>query len=83
MGAAGTEGKEESDMAREELLAAAAALQAEILARPQDRPALVTAMRAKLAEMRAAGMAVPAEFAQFEDQISGDPEEDIFDNLPV
>lgn len=70
-------------MVQEDLMAAVAALKDEILARPEDRPALVAAMRAKIAEMRAAGLPVPAELAQFEDEISDDPTEDFFDNLPV
>lgn len=69
-------------MADEDLKTAIDALMEQIIARPDERPALVRRMREKIADMRARGLPIPPEFRQFEDELpQGDPDE--FDNMPV
>jgi hypothetical protein len=70
-------------MAFEEIRAAIDALMEEIIARPEDRHVLQEQIRAKLAELRALGLPVPADLKQFEEDLSDDSADDFFDNMPV
>lgn len=70
-------------MAFEDIRAAIDALIQEIAERPEDRHVLREQLRVKLAEMRALGLPVPADLKQFEDDLSDDDSDDVFDNMPV
>jgi len=70
-------------MAFEEIRAAIDALMDEIVARPEDRHVLQEQIRAKIAELRALGLPVPADLKQFEEDLSDDDADDFFDNMPI
>ncbi|SMH31875.1 hypothetical protein [Maritimibacter sp. HL-12] len=70
-------------MAFEEIRAAIDALMEEIVARPEDRHVLQEQIRAKIAELRALGLPVPADLKQFEEALSDDDADDFFDNMPI
>jgi len=70
-------------MAFEDIRAAIDVLMDEIIARPEDRHILQEQLRAKIAELKALGLPVPADLAQFEDDLSDDDSDDFFDNMPV
>ena len=70
-------------MAFEDIKAAIDVLMAEIIARPEDRHILLEQLRAKIAELRALGLPVPADLLQFEDDLDDDSADDFFDNMPV
>lgn len=71
-------------MAREDLKQAIATL-LEIVSggRETEVEAAREELRAKIAEMRAAGLPVPADLRQFEDQPPEDDGEDTFENMPI
>lgn len=70
-------------MAFEDLKAAIDALMAEIAERPEDRHVLQEQLREKIAELKAMGLPVPADLKQFEDELSDEDSDDLFDNMPV
>lgn len=70
-------------MAFEEIRAAIDALMEEIVARPEDRHVLQEQIRAKISELRALGLPVPADLKQFEEDLSDDDADDFFDNMPI
>ncbi len=70
-------------MALEEIKAAIDLLMAEIVERPEDRHVLQEQLREKIAELRALGLPVPADLKQFEEDLSDDDSDDVFDNMPV
>ena len=70
-------------MAFEDIKAAILALLDEIAERPKDRHVLQEQLREKIAELESMGLPVPEDFKRFEDELSDDDADEVFDNLPV
>lgn len=70
-------------MAFEDLKAAIGAILDEIAKRPEDRHVLQEQLREKIAELEALGLPVPEDYRRFEQELSDDSADDLFDNMPV
>jgi hypothetical protein len=70
-------------MAFEDIKAAVAALMDEIQRRPADRHVLQEQLREKIAELEAIGLPVPADYRRFEEELSEDGADELFNNMPV
>jgi len=70
-------------MAFEDLKAAIGAILDEIAKRPEDRHVLQEQLREKIAELEALGLPVPEDYRRFEEKLSDDSADDLFDNMPV
>ncbi|MDJ0827327.1 MAG: hypothetical protein QNJ16_17690 [Rhodobacter sp.] len=70
-------------MAFEDLKAAIGVILDEIAKRPEDRHVLQEQLREKIAELEAMGLPVPEDFQRFEEELSEDSADDLFDNMPV
>jgi len=70
-------------MAFEDIKASIGVLLDEIAQRPKDRHVLQEQLREKIAELEALGLPVPEDFRRFEDELSQDDADDMFDNMPV
>lgn len=70
-------------MAFEDMKAAIGAILDEIAKRPEDRHILQEQLREKISELESLGLPVPADFKRFENELSEDAADDLFDNMPV
>ncbi|MDJ0630224.1 MAG: hypothetical protein QNJ44_18360 [Rhodobacter sp.] len=70
-------------MAFEDLKAAIGAILDEIAKRPEDRHILQEQLREKISELEAMGLPVPEDIQRFEEELSEDNADDLFDNMPV
>ncbi len=65
-------------MAFEDFKAGLAALMEEIMKRPEDRHILQEQLRERIAELEAMGLPVPEDYKRFEDELSEDSADDIY-----
>jgi len=70
-------------MAFEDIKAAIGAILDEIAKRPEDRHILQEQLREKIAELETLGLPVPEDYRKFEEELSDDDADDLFDNMPV
>ncbi|MCP3971620.1 MAG: hypothetical protein GY717_15145 [Rhodobacteraceae bacterium] len=70
-------------MAFEDLKAAIGTILDEIAKRPEDRHVLQEQLREKISELEAMGLPVPEDYKRFEQELSDDDADDLFDNMPV
>ena len=70
-------------MPAEDIRARISALMTEMATHPGNIEALQDQLRAKVSELKALGLPVPAELLQFDDDPSADDADDEFDNMPV
>ncbi len=67
-------------MAFESMKASIAALMDEIMKRPEDRHILQEQLRERIAELEAMGLPVPEDYKRFEDELSEDDADAIYDS---
>lgn len=67
-------------MAFESMKAGIAALMDEIMKRPEDRHILQEQLRERIAELEAMGLPVPEDYKRFEDELSEDDADAIYDS---
>ena len=70
-------------MAFEDIKAAIGAILDEIAKRPEDRHILQEQLREKIAELETLGLPVPEDYRRFQEELSDDEADDLFDNMPV
>lgn len=66
-------------MAFENMKAGIAALMDEIMKRPEDRHVLQEQLRERISELESMGLPVPEDYKRFEDELSEDGADDIYD----
>lgn len=66
-------------MAFESMKAGIAALMDEIVKRPEDRHVLQEQLRERISELESMGLPVPEDYKKFEDKLSEDGADEIYD----